>query len=733
MNKQENQENQEFTLEDILKEFGSHPDEPAITEEPVPVVMVAAEEEEVSAQPEAVIEPEPEAEELPEPEAPVVPETEETPEVQPEEPVVLMQEEPQAEESEVLSGDTIRLPEIPQPFTDTAVSMGDTIRMDAVVLPKGKVTIAKPVEEEPEEKPEEEAFTQQWEPEYEQPMGEYVPQQPILFRPRSQLRELKRKLVAGPEKKYYELMEQGVGKLQAAIFLSFLVVVLSGISTAMYAMGAVEPNRMRLLVFCQLMAMLVSALFGCFQLMEGIADLFHKRFTLNTLLVITFAFCCVDAVNCLQVLRVPCCAAFSLEMTMSLWNAYHVRSTQMGQTDTMRKATRLDALCAQPGYYGKAKGFLRKNGQVEDFMNTYAKRSGPQKVFDWYAFFALLASLGVAVVAYLYHDLATAVQVAAVCLLAAVPATAFITLSRPMAILEKRLHKLGVVICGWRGVKGLAGKAVFPIHYEDLFPADTVKMNGVKFFGSREPDEVVAYSAALVNAGGSGLDPLFQQVLDSRNGRHYDVEEFRAYLGGIGGIVDGEPVLAGTATFLREMGVEVPDSVRVSNAVYVSVDGELSGLFAMTYEKSKSTVAGLFTLGAHARIKPILVSGDFTLTENALRVRLGLKMKKIILPELSQRLELAAVEADPEAPALLLKTREGLAPLAYGVTGARTLRVTSILGLIMHILGGLLGIGVMLTLVLVGGLHLLTPANLFLFQLIWMIPGLLITEWARAV
>ena len=211
------------------------------------------------------------------------------------------------------------------------------------------------------------------------------------------------------------------------------------------------------------------------------------------------------------------------------------------------------------------------------------------------------------------------------------------------------------------------------------------------------------------------------------------MEEFRAYLGGIGGMVAGEPVLAGTATFLREMGVEVPDSVRVSNAVYVSVDGELSGLFAMTYERSKSTVAGLFTLGAHARIKPILVSGDFTLTENALRVRLGLKMKKIILPELSQRLELAAVEADPEAPALLLKTREGLAPLAYGVTGARTLRVTSLLGLIMHILGGALGIGIMLTLVLVGGLHLLTPANLFLFQLIWMIPGLLITEWVRTI
>jgi len=39
----------------------------------------------------------------------------------------------------------------------------------------------------------------------------------------------------------------------------------------------------------------------------------------------------------------------------------------------------------------------------------------------------------------------------------------------------------------------------------------------------------------------------------------------------------------------------------------------------------------------------------------------------------------------------------------------------------------------MLVLVLLGALHLLTPANMFLYQLIWMIPALLITEWARAV
>ena len=34
----------------------------------------------------------------------------------------------------------------------------------------------------------------------------------------------------------------------------------------------------------QFLAMMLSALFGCFQLIEGVADLFKGRFTLNTLL-----------------------------------------------------------------------------------------------------------------------------------------------------------------------------------------------------------------------------------------------------------------------------------------------------------------------------------------------------------------------------------------------------------------------------------------------------------------
>ena len=634
--------------------------------------------------------------------------------------------EDQQEEPQTITNDTVRV-ELP-PHHSNRNEMGDTVRLENIEQ------LAKEAKEAEEKKETAEPYGEKWQPDYEQPMGEYVPPQPIIFHPRSRLRELKRKLVAGPEHRYYEINEIGFGKLQAAIFLSFLLVVITAGSTALYALGMVQESRMKLLVFFQIFSMLMSALLGCYQLLEGIGDLFKGRFTLDTLLVFTFIACCIDGVLCLQELRVPCCAAFSLEVTMSLWGAYHRRSTEMAMMDTMRKATNLDGIKVVADYYDGCRGLLRQEGQVEDFMDTYSKPSRPEKVFSWYAFIALLLSLGNGAVAMVFHgSVSFGIQVVSVSLLAAVPVTSFITLSRPMAILEKRLHRLGSVLCGWKGIVGLSKRAVFPISHEDLFPVGSCKLNGVKFYGDRDTDQVVAYCAALVNADGGGLVPLFEYLLNSRNGRHYEVENFRGYKGGIGGEVCGEPVLMGTLNCLKEMGVEIPEGTSVSQAVYAAIDGEFCGVFAVTYAKAKSSAAGLRTMCSYRGLRPVLVTEDFMLTETFIRSRFGVNIRRVCFPERSLRRELAAVEADEQTPAMALITSKGLAPYAFAVTGAKSLRTASWIGVVIHLLGGILGLAMMAVLAYLGETELLTPANLLLYEMVWLIPGVLITEWTRTV
>ena len=332
------------------------------------------------------------------------------------------------------------------------------------------------------------------------------------------------------------------------------------------------------------------------------------------------------------------------------------------------------------------------------------------------------------------QDLYTGIQMTAVSLLAAVPATAFIATTRPFAILQRRLHRLGAVLCGWQGVKQLCGKVIFPLNNEDIFPLGTTRMNGVKFFGTRSTEQVLAYATAVVVADGSGLAPLFQQVLSSRNGRSYDAQNLRRYEnGGIGGMVLDEPVLVGTLEFLKEMGVEVPEGIMVSQAACVAIDGELCGVFAISYEKTSSATAGLSTLSSYRGLNPMMVAGEFMLSEKFIRGKFGIRSKRLQFPDEETRVRILGIEPEEGAEAALLTTVEGLAPVAYCVTGARALRNACNLGVALHMVGGILGMGVVLAMVLLGATHLLTPANMFLYQLVWMIPGFLLTEWTRSV
>lgn len=561
-----------------------------------------------------------------------------------------------------------------------------------------------------------------------------TPPAPIIFNPKARLRELKRKLVAGPERRYYELAEVGVGGLQMAMFLCLIVIAVSAGAAVMYSLDMIPENRMRLMVFGQVLAMLLGALLGNRQLIDGFSTLLKGKFTANTLLAITFLACCADSIFCLQELRVPICAAFTLEVMMSLWSTYHRRTSEMGMMDTMRKAVRLDSVVRCDDYFEGQSAILRGEGQVEDFMDSYDQTSRPERIQNVYALVALIVSIAVAVAAGLLHGISMGVQIFSTTLLVSMPASFFIALTRPFAVLERRLHQVGTVLCGWKGVMGLSEKCLYPLNDQDMFPVGSVKMNGVKFYGDRDPETIIAYAAALMHANGGGLAPIFDHLLATRNGVRFSAENLQFYgNGGIGGEINGDPVLMGTLDFLKEMGVEIPEGTMVKQAVYVSVDGDLSGLFAVTYNRVKHAASGMSTICSSRRIRPVIIAKDFLLTAAFLKDTFGLRPRRTAFPSRTECIALADKRPAADAPALALTTREGLSSVGYAITGARALHTASRLGLTVHMVGGILGMLIMAALAVLGAATLLTPIHILLYQLVWMIPGFLVTMWTRAI
>ena len=649
-------------------------------------------------------------------------------------------EKPEFDLDEILkefSGDD--LPDMPVdlegagPLAEPEEEPRDTIRLDQIHKAVQSAAVTEDtVPFQPIEKTEEEPYIKTWEPAYEETPEEFASQQPIVFRPKNRLRQLRQRLVEGPERRYYVLSEVGTSKLQAAIFLHILLLLVALGGVVLYAMGLVGDDRLRLLIFTQLLAMMLSGLLGCYRMMEGVASVFRGRFTLKTFLAVTFVACCIDGVRCLGSLQMPGCAVFCLQMLFAQLAEKQSRDAQMAMMDTLRKATNLYSVYRVEDYHEGRPGYAAGEGRVEDFMDHYEKPSAPEKAIHGFALITLLAAAAVGVYAGLTYGADQGIRFGTTVLLCGAPAGVFISMVRPLAVLEKRLHKVGTVLCGWKGIRQEKKAAFFPLTHGDLFPAGSIKLNGVKYYGSASPDTVVAYTASLIAEDGGCLTDLFLHTMESRGGYKFHVENFRCYeQGGIGGELAGESVLVGSLGFMQQMGVEMPQNLRLPHAVCTAIDGTLCGVFALSYSRTKGAAAAMQSLCGHGKLRPILVGNDFVLTESFLRSKFRAKARRVVFPERSVREALAARELPEEGNVVALSVREGLAQKGFAVTGARVLRSALKAGAIVHIFAGAVGVAMIAALAVTGADWLIAPQNLLLYSLLWLIPGWLITEWTR--
>ena len=161
----------------------------------------------------------------------------------------------------------------------------------------------------------------------------------------------------------------------------------------------------------------------------------------------------------------------------------------------------------------------------------------------------------------------------------------------------------------------MSGEAGLIIEDADLFPPQNVTQGGMKLYGSRPAPMVIGYANAVVQTAGSGLVPLFEQMMHDQNGRRYTVDSFRRYeSGGLGATIRGDVVLMGSIAFMKLMRVRVPEGTRLKQAVYLSVNGELTAVFALNYAPAESVRAGLASVLRAGALVPVLATRDFMIT-----------------------------------------------------------------------------------------------------------------------
>ena len=459
--------------------------------------------------------------------------------------------------------------------------------------------------------------------------------------------------------------------------------------------------------------------------LSGVIALLRFRFDQYSMLFLALCAVVADAFFAVAEGRTPFCTVAGILLLLALWGRdllYDARRRSLRAISNMDEP--VAAIREEKAWHGYDCIF-RAPGDAEQFAVQLEMPDAGSRIMRVWAPVMTAVTLALSVLTSLRtgeHFL----WAWSAMLLASFPAGILIAYAKPFSALARRLYRAGAAIAGWQGARILSGEAGLIVEDADLFPPQNVTQGGMKLYGSRPAPMVIGYANAVVQTAGSGLVPLFEQMMHDQNGRRYTVDTFRRYEGGgLGATIRGDVVLMGSIAFMKLMRVRVPEGTRLKQAVYLSVNGELTAVFALNYAPAESVRAGLSAVLRAGSLVPVLATRDFMITPQFLKLRYKIPPEHIEFPIVEERARLSSQEIPRTGPQGALMARSSFASFAGSVVSARTLRGAATIAMIVALAGSVLGTALMFFLTFLGSSFSASCWNLFLYTVLWLIPGLL--------
>jgi len=601
------------------------------------------------------------------------------------------------------------LPKDPQPVSMETV-VGRTV--DAVMEEQEELL--------PERKPRRGLFSRKkledTEELYQQPPSEPPPPDPI-----------------GPERPLDEMADESraaaarrAKPLSAAALLTVLLAAVTGVGelgwTIPYWTGETKLQTAAALAVLVIVALLCRDVFR-----RGFSQLGHRRFTPELLISMSALIALADAATSPFLAGRSAAAPYAVVACAALVFAQWGGS-RAGRADY--DAYRVAAM-PDPPYLvtDTSDGACKQTGDIRGFYTDMKKPDLPAR---WQGALLPLVLMGTLV----FAGLASLGQGRGgdflLCWSAILAASASFALplcwGLPWSHLARQLQKCGCAVAGWAGAEAISGKRAMILTDTDIFPPGTIRLNGIKVFGEELP-HAVSYAATMIRASGSGLQRLFDDLLRAEGGHYREADDFSFYEeGGCSATIQGESVLLGTASFMRKMEVRLPGNLNLRTGVFLAVDRQLAAVFAVKYSASENVDWALKLL-RHNRIAPILAARDPNVTPALLKRKFS-RGVRVEYPSLTARLALSEAESDHGLPRALL-LREGLMPYAETVVGSRRLCAAARRGTVLGLLGSAAGVLLAYYLAFQGSFSLMTPMTMLIYQLLWALPVLMLSDWTR--
>ncbi len=498
-------------------------------------------------------------------------------------------------------------------------------------------------------------------------------------------------------------------------------------------MGIMGDPGMRCYLLAGLQALMILVTGDIF--LEGLIRPFQGRMGMELLICLANLFTLADALTLPSLAgeapgREPFCLPAALGLLLVLWGRIQERRGLRLCCRTAAAASEPYLVTRDEGKWNNRDTYTKWSGPLNGFGSQVQGENGAERIYRVAApilllaavVFSLLSSVGRRRPEDLLWSLSATFT-------AAGSLSATLCFGLPWRRISARLSKSGAALAGWQGVTNTTGSCNLLLTDIDLFPVGSVSLNGVKIFGDFPIEKVVAVTATVIRDSGCALDKVFHDLLRSQGAVYRRGEKLTAFEGGgLSEIIRGEQVLIGSASFMVLMDVALPPGLKVKNAVFCAIDGELAGIFALNYHLPGSVAPAIDSL-IQNRITPVLATRDFNLIPSMLRQRFKLPAERLEFPPVNRRRELSDPEQEHSETLAAILCREGLGPYAEAVVGGRRLRSAVRLSAALSCLGSMVGILLAFYLTCVGAYDSLTPLNLAVFLLAWMLPTPFIAGW----
>ena len=319
-----------------------------------------------------------------------------------------------------------------------------------------------------------------------------------------------------------------------------------------------------------------------------------------------------------------------------------------------------------------------------------------------------------------------------------VPVATLLSVNAPVRKLCKTLLSYGSMLSGYPSVKQFCDSTAIMIDANELFPAESISLEGIKTFEDYGIDESLLCGIAILKEAQNPIANAFDAVV-AETEETEDASDYRkAYRSlkdisvlyedeiGLVGWIKSERILVGSRTLMEKYSVEVPNmeyeekyTSQGRQVTYLSRAGRLVAMFVTRYTPDAQLKAEMQRAETNG-ISFLIRTTDYNVTNDLVAKLYDLFYRSIkVLPTGLGNVLREAEDTVEETSRSYLITNGKAASLARAVTGCVKIKHNISLSIIIQLIAVIFGLLVASTLSLYAGVQVMGSLEVLIYALFW--------------